>query len=62
MSVNKKYTTEQLNSCSKQELITLLLSQQEQMVKLNEKWKTCLSGEPERNPAPERRFCVKQNF
>jgi len=31
-----KYTVEQLNSYSRQELITLLLSQQEQMVKMNE--------------------------
>lgn len=34
--MEKKYTVEQLNNFSRQELVTLFLSQQEQLVKMNE--------------------------
>lgn len=38
--MSKKYTIEELNNCSKQELMLMIVSMQEQMTKMNENLKT----------------------
>ena len=39
-----KFTEEQLNACSKEMLITLLLSMQDQMVQLNQNFEKLMDG------------------
>ena len=38
--MGKKYTAEELEKCSKQELMLMLLSMQDQMERMNGPWKT----------------------